>query len=137
MHSILGLFCCIFRENYILYVIIYTLFPILCLSMVFFYVMQVFGPFCPCFDPNWVYFDFLCMALSYPTCGEERRIKECWDKGDHGPSVVMAIVHGKPKTDCLFIFLHLLTKNARVYAWKGLFSCKKKEELNSLHSYIS
>jgi len=50
-HFILGSFCWIFRENYELHVIIYTHFSVLRLVMILLYVLQVFGPFGPHFEP--------------------------------------------------------------------------------------
>jgi len=45
-------FCALFREKYVLYVIIYTPFSVLCLDMVIFCISQVLGPFYPKIDQN-------------------------------------------------------------------------------------
>jgi len=42
----------------------------------------------------------------------KRRVKEFRGRGNHGCSAVEAMVRGKPKTTCLFIFLCLVVKDA-------------------------
>jgi len=103
MYIILGSFCAIFRENYVRYVIIYILFPILCFGMVLFYVLQVFGPFCPCFDLNECILPTNVPELPHPW--KERRIEECGVRADHGRSVVDATVVGVSISCEAFCFL--------------------------------
>ena len=62
-----------------LYVIIYTLFPVLCSSFVFFYVLQDFGLFYRCFDPKWAYFDSAWMPLSCMPM-EEKKNRRMWSQ---------------------------------------------------------
>ena len=63
MYIILGSFCCIFRENCVLFVIIYTL--DLCLGIVVLCVLQDFRPFYLAFDHRRVYFDSPRMPLCF------------------------------------------------------------------------
>ena len=75
MHSNLRWFYAIFRKNFVLYVRVYTPFPVLHMGTVLFCVLKVFGPFYLYFDPNWVYFDSPRMALSCYTCPRKTKHK--------------------------------------------------------------
>jgi len=81
-----------------------------------FCVLQGFRPFYPCFDPNSVCFDSPQMSLSHHSYGEERRAREFGDTANHGPSMMKAKVRGELETTCLFVFLHLMAEDGRVYA---------------------
>ena len=50
VHYILRSFGAIFTKNYVFYVFLAS-------GMVFFYILQVFWPFYPKFNPKWVYLD--------------------------------------------------------------------------------
>ena len=116
MHPTLGSFCCVFMVNCVIYVIIYASFLAIYLGMVLFCVLQVLGPFHPCFDPSSVYFDSLRIPLSCHAHGKEKRTEECRSRAYHRPTMVMAMVCGRPPSSGSLCFVTVVRLPGSYYS---------------------
>jgi len=111
VYFILRLFCCIFRENYKLHVIIYTPIPVLCLGMILFYVCRFLDIFT--LTLTLIKYDLTphrCPQVTMPV--EEKKSQRILRQRQPQILLVKATVRGEFETACLFVFPHLVTEDA-------------------------